>query len=106
MKEPCDERASGSSCQYRTHLHRMASLTNSTWVMSHGSGLSPRFWAEAMGTFVYLPNHSLTATNKGRTPYELFYRVKLDVEHIRTFGCVVKVVLPSQTLANLTTMQR
>jgi len=106
MKEPCDERASRSSCRYRTHLHRMASLTNGTWAMSRGSGLSPRFWAEAMGTFVYLPNRSPTATNEGRTPYELFYRVKSDVEHIRTFGCMVKVVLPSQTLANLTAVQR
>ena len=32
--------------------------------------------------------------NEGRTPYELFYKMKPDVEHIRTFGCVVKVVLP------------
>jgi len=84
----------------------MASLTNGTWAMLCGSGLSPRFWAEAMGTFMYLPNCSPMATNKGRTPYELFYRVKLDMEHIRTFGCVVKVILPSQMLANLTTMQR
>jgi len=84
----------------------MASLTNGTWAMSRGSGLSLQFWAEAMGTFMYLPNCNLTATNEGRTPYELFYRVKSDVEHIRTFGCVVKVVLPSQMLANLTTVQR
>ena len=83
----------------------MVSLTNGTWAMSCSSGLSPQFWAEAMGTFVYLPNRSLTATNKGRTPYELFYRVKSDMEHIHTFGCMVKVVLLSQTLANLTTVQ-
>ena len=83
----------------------MASLTNSTRAMSRSSGLSPRFWAEVMGTFVYLPNCSPTATNEGRTPYELFYRVKSDVEHIRTFRCMVKVVLPSQTLANLTAVQ-
>jgi len=106
MKEPCDKHTSRSSRRYRTHLHRMVSLTNSTWAMSRGSGLSPRFWAEAMGPFVYLPNHSPTVTNKGRTPYELFYRVKSEVEHIRIFGCMVKVVLPSQTLANLTTVQR
>jgi len=106
MKEPCDKRTSGSSRQYRTHLHQMVSLTNGTWAMSRGSGLSLQFWAEAMGTFVYLPNRSPMATNEGRTPYELFYRVKSDVEHIRTFGCMVKVVLPSQTLANLTTMQQ
>jgi len=58
-----------------------------------------------MGTFLYLLNRSLMVTNEGRTPYELFYRVKSDMEHIRTFRCVVKVVLPSQMLANFTTMQ-
>jgi len=42
-----------------------------------------------------------TATNEGKTPYELFYRMKPDVGHARTFGCVVEVVLPSQTLGKL-----
>jgi len=32
--------------------------TNSTWAMSHGSRLPPQFWAEAMGTFMYLQNHT------------------------------------------------
>ena len=47
-----------------------------------------------------------TVTNKGRTPYELFYRIKPNVGHIHTFRCMVKVVLPSQMLANLATMQQ
>jgi len=45
-------------------------------------------------------------TNKGRTSYELFYRIKPNMGHIHTFRWVVKVVLPSQVLANLTTMQQ
>jgi len=32
------------------------------------------------------------ATNKGKTPYELIYEMKLDVGHICTFGCVAKAV--------------
>jgi len=54
-----------------------------------------------MGAFMYLRNRTPTATNEGRTPYELFYKMKPDVEHIRAFRCVVKVVLPSQTLGKL-----
>jgi len=69
--------------------------------MLHDSSLPPRFWVEAMGTFMYLRNQTPTVTNEGRTPYELFYKMKLDVEHICAFGCVVKVVLPSQTLGKL-----
>jgi len=45
------------------------------------------------------------ATNEGRTPYELFYRIKPNVEHIHTFRCAVKVVLSSQMLANLMAVQ-
>jgi len=54
-----------------------------------------------MGTFMYLQNQTPTVTNEGRTPYELFYKMKPDVEHIHAFRCVVKVVLPSQMLGKL-----
>jgi hypothetical protein len=39
--------------------------------------------------------------NEGVTPYECFYRMKPDVGHIRTFGCAVRVTLPSETLEKL-----
>jgi len=61
--------------------------TNGTWAMSHGSGLPPQSWAEAMGTFMYLQ----ITPKVMNTPYELVYRINLDVEHIHTFECVVKV---------------
>jgi len=32
--------------------------TNGTWAMSRGLGLPLRSWAEAMGTFMYLQNHT------------------------------------------------
>jgi len=32
--------------------------TNSTWEMSHSSGLPLQSWAEVMGTFMYLQNHT------------------------------------------------
>ena len=45
-----------------------------------------------------------TATNDGKTPYELFYGREPDVRHVRTFGCIVKVVLPNETLGKLAAM--
>ena len=50
---------------------------------------------------MYPQNQTPTSMNEGRTPYELFYKMKPDVEHIRTFRCVVKVILPSQMLGKL-----
>jgi len=97
MKELCDE------CGIQIILSVLYSpssngvATKDTWAMLRSSGLPPRFWAEVMGTFMYLGNRTPTVTN---VPYELFYRIKLDVEHIRTFECMVKVVWPSQALGN------
>ena len=65
------------------------------------SGLPSRFWAEAMSTFMYLRNRTPTTTNEGKMPYELFYDMVPDVGHIRTFGCVVRVVLPAELLGKL-----
>jgi len=58
MKELCDKRGIQiiSLVPYSPSPNSVA--TNGTWAMSHGSGLPPRFWAEAMGTFVYLQNHT------------------------------------------------
>jgi len=97
MKELCDKRGIRiiSSVLYSPSSNGVA--TKDTWAMLRGSGLPPRFWAEAMGTFMYLRNHTPMATN---VPYELFYRIKPDVEHISTFECMVKVVWPSQALGN------
>jgi len=97
MKELCDKHGIRiiSSVPYSPSLNGVA--TKDTQAMLRSSGLPPRFWAEVMGTFMYLRNHTPTATN---VPYELFYRIKLDVEHIHTFECMVKVVWPSQALGN------
>ena len=81
MKELCDERSAGRG----------------TRAILHDSGLTPRFWVEAMTTFMY----TSTTANEGKMPYELFHRMKSDVGHMRTFGCVVKVTLPSETLGKL-----
>jgi len=56
MKELCDKHSIWIILPvlYLPSLNSIA--TNGTWAMSHGSGLPPQFWAEAMGTFVYLQN--------------------------------------------------
>jgi len=93
MKELCDKHGIQiiSSVLYSPPPNSIA--TNGTWAISHSSGLlcdpGQRRWM---------------VTNKGRTPYELFYRIKPNVEHIHTFRCAVKVILSSQVLANLMTM--
>ena len=109
MKEMCDERGihiitsvpfSPSSNGVAERLVGVA--TSATRAMLRDSGLPFRFWAEAMATFMYLRNRTPTSANEdNKTPYELFYNMVPDVSHIRTFGCVVRVTLPAETLGKL-----
>jgi hypothetical protein len=52
-------------------------------------------------TFMYLQNHTPMKANDRVMPFECFYNMKPDVSHIHTFGCVMKVVLPSELLGKL-----
>ena len=78
--------ASGSSCQYRTHLHRIASQPTAPGrcrvVQDSLLDSGQRQWGHSCTCRI-----APTVTN---TPYELVYRINPDIEHIRTFRCVVK----------------
>jgi hypothetical protein len=62
--------------------HLVGIATSRTHTMLQDSGLPPWFWAEAMATFMYLPNQTPTTVNKGTTLYEWFYGVKPDESHV------------------------
>lgn len=108
MKEYCDQKGIriNSSVPYSPSSNGVAErlvgvATNGTRAMLRDSALPPRFWAEAMSTFMYLRNRTPTSANDGVTPYERFYGMKPDVSHIRTFGCAVRVALPREKLGKL-----
>lgn len=62
--------------------------------MLWGAEVPPWFWAEAS-----VPAEpESTAASEGQTHYELFPVMKPDVGHIRTFGCMVIVVLSNKAL--------
>ena len=50
--------------------------------------LSNRFWAEAVACSVYLLNRSPTTKLKLKVPQEAWSGTKLNVVHLRTFGCI------------------
>ena len=54
--------------------------------MLHYKGVSTVWWAEAVNTAVYLINRSTNATHPDSTPYELGFKVKPRMEHLRVFG--------------------
>lgn len=45
-------------------------------------------WGETVRHATYLINRVATRTLVSKTPYEAFKRKKLNVEHLRVFGCI------------------
>lgn len=69
-------------------------LVESTRSMLANSGLSQKFWAEAVSTAAYLQNRCCTRAIHGKTPYEAFTGKKPSVSHLRVFGCTAYSQIP------------
>jgi hypothetical protein len=54
--------------------------------MLHYKGVPTEWWAEAVSTAVYLINRSTNTQNATVTAYELGFKVKPTLEHLRVFG--------------------
>jgi hypothetical protein len=52
-------------------------------------GLPGWFWGKALVTVVYLLNRVPCKAVDGRTPFEVWYKKKSTVHHLKTFGCIV-----------------
>lgn len=55
------------------------------------SGLPRWFWAECLAALVYVWNWCPTAAVVNSTPYQLWYKAKPKVDHLRVWGCVAYV---------------
>lgn len=54
--------------------------------MVHYKGVPTEWWAEAVSTAVYLINRSTNTANSRNTPYELAFKQKPGLGHLRVFG--------------------
>lgn len=53
-----------------------------------------RYWPEAIKTAAYLKNRTIANTVENKTPYEIFFRIKPNVEHLKIYGSRVFVRVP------------
>lgn len=53
-----------------------------------------RYWPEAIKTAAYLKNRTIANTVENKTPYEIFFGVKPNVEHLKIYGSRVFVRVP------------
>jgi len=80
------------SCSYSPQHNGVAERKNMhiveiTRAMLNEKNLPNYFWAEAVGTAVYIMNRTPTVTVHGMTPEEKFTGKKPNVSHLRVFGC-------------------
>ena len=53
----------------------------------HARGLNENLWAEAVNYAVFILNQTGTSSLKSRSPAELWFGRKVDVNKLRSFGC-------------------
>ena len=58
--------------------------------------LPTSLWAKAIDTTIYIHNRSPRVILGERTPKEAFISEKLEVGHLRIFGCLVYIHLPKE----------
>ena len=64
--------------------------------MLHHAGLDKAFWAEATMTAIYIKNRLPSPKIPGKTPFEIVYKSKPSVKHMRVFGCKVFTLTPKE----------
>lgn len=69
--------------------------------MLQDSGLSREYWGEAVMTAIYLKNRCPTSALAGRVPEEVWTGSKVNLGHLRVFGCVAYTLIPSQKRSKL-----
>ena len=62
----------------------------------HHARLDKCFWAEAAMAAIYIKNRLPSPKIQEKTPFEIVYKCKPSVRHMRVFGCRVYVLTPKE----------
>lgn len=63
--------------------------------------LSQRLWAELINTAAYALNRTGPSSEEGKSPYEVWYKRKPRIKHLRIIGSEAYVHVPSQQRSKL-----
>jgi len=78
-----------SYCQHKNRVaeRRIRTIIAQGRAILLDSNLPDAMWAEAVETALYLHSRSPSTSLGGRSPYEMLSGIKLDLGHLRLFGC-------------------
>ena len=76
-------------------------IVESARSMIYGSNVPKYLWAEAVNTAVYILNRTPSTQTPNSTPFEMWYKRRPTLEHIKTFGCEAYVHIPDQKRTKL-----
>lgn len=64
--------------------------------LPHHAKLDKCFWAEAAMTAIYIKNRLPSPKIDQKTPFEIVYKSKPSVKHMRVFGCQAYILTPKE----------
>ena len=69
--------------------------------MLHDQDLLMHLWEEATRTAMYVQNRTPHRLPENKTPEEVFSSKKLEVSHLRIFGCPLYIRIPKEKRTKL-----
>ena len=69
--------------------------------MLHDQDLPMHLWEEVAKTTMYAHNCTPQRVLVNKTPEEVFFGKKLEVSHLRIFGCLVYIHIPKEKRTKL-----
>jgi transposase InsO family protein len=94
------------SIPYNPQQNGLSERVNRTVVekartMLQDAGMSRAYWGEAVSTAIYLKNHSPTTALNNKIPEEVWTGKKVNLAHLRVFGCRAHVLIPKEKRTKL-----
>ena len=90
-RQSCPHTPAQNGVTERKHRH----ILETARALLLSASVPRHFWAEVIMTFVYLINRTPSTVLSGVTPYACLRSCSPSYGHMRTFGCVCFVLLPS-----------